>query len=88
MHQKDYPEDFPSKNQKRGERKAKFSKCKHKAAKLAELFNIPEEFKPDWIVRHAESLNCNCWMCKNPRRVFKGKAKLTIQERRNFQKEE
>jgi len=25
---------------------------------------------------------CGCWMCRNPRRVFKGKEKITIQERR------
>ena len=25
---------------------------------------------------------CSCWQCKNPRRVFKGKDKLTIQERK------
>ena len=25
---------------------------------------------------------CSCWMCGNPRRFFKGKDKLTLQERR------
>jgi hypothetical protein len=25
---------------------------------------------------------CNCWQCKNPRHVFKGKDKITIQEKK------
>ena len=25
---------------------------------------------------------CSCWMCCNPRRVFKGSEQITIQERR------
>lgn len=87
MQEKDFPEDFPQKNKKRGQRKAKFQNVKHKAAKLAEILNIPEEYKPKWIVRHAESLNCNCWMCKNPRRIFKGNEKLTIQEKKQIESE-
>lgn len=25
---------------------------------------------------------CSCWMCRNPRRVFKGKDTTTVQEKR------
>jgi len=25
---------------------------------------------------------CSCWMCKNPRKVWKGKENITIQERK------
>ena len=31
---------------------------------------------------------CSCFMCGNPRRHYKGKAALTIQERRAFQPDE
>lgn len=33
--------------------------------------------------RHADNLAlCSCWMCRNPRHTWKGKDKLTLQERR------
>lgn len=25
---------------------------------------------------------CSCWMCRNPRRVYRGKASLTMQEQK------
>lgn len=28
-------------------------------------------------------VSCSCWMCGNPRRKFKGKERLTLQERRH-----
>lgn len=85
MKELDFPTDFPSKNKKRGERKAKFKILKEQAFKKAkEIFHISDEFTMTWAQRHVESLNCNCWMCKNPRKAFDGKnnAALTIQEKK------
>ena len=88
---KDFPDDFPSKDKKRGERKSKFQSIKHNTRLLAKkVFGVSDNFIDGWTVRHSESLNCNCWMCQNPRKAFHGKKKseLTIQERRAFQDDE
>jgi hypothetical protein len=88
MYEKDFPDDFPKKNKKRGDRKAKQNHLKNKMKNLARMvFSIPEENIQQWSNRHFESLNCNCWMCKNPRRVFKGDDTLTMQERKQNESE-
>lgn len=90
MYEKDYPENFPEKNKKRGNRKAKFSYLKENFKKKAkQIFKIPESFIDLWSVKHTESLNCNCFLCRNPRKSFKGKNKLTLtkQEQIELEKE-
>ena len=39
--------------------------------------------------RMAENFSCGCYMCGNPRhsKIYKGKEKLTIQERKAFQED-
>jgi hypothetical protein len=61
--------------------------------KLNHQYNDPakqrpgfEEWKEAYIKRHADNpASCSCWMCQNPRRVFKDN--LTMQEKRISQRE-
>ena len=46
----------------------------------------PDMRCPERLANHLA--NCSCWMCGNPRRRFKGKARLTVQERRALTKGE
>lgn len=86
MKEKDFPDDFPQKDKKRGERKAKFHALKEQAVKDAkQIFHISDEFVVPWA-HHVvnSSVGCGCWMCQNPRKAFDGKKseQLTIQEKR------
>lgn len=80
----DFPDDFPQKDKKRAYRKAKFKNVKDHAKRVAlYVWELPEDIIDQFVCKNANNLkNCNCWMCKNPRKVLKGKEKLTMQEKR------
>lgn len=88
----DYPSDFPKKSKNRSFRRRKIKYLKNKAKNFFKRTSWSnrddDEAAEFWANRHFESMNCNCWMCRNPRRVFKGKDKLTIQERKQPRNEE
>lgn len=81
----DYPTDFPTKDKKRGERKAKFQTVKKHAEDIMKnIWKMPQDLIEKYACQNANNLKaCNCWMCRNPRRVFKGKDARTIQEKRH-----
>jgi len=69
---------------RRNERKKKIAKA-IKIYKEWSLFNMTEEEKEAWrkkqaIKNHNHLKVCNCSICSNPRKRFKGKDSLTIQE--------
>ena len=86
MKEKDFPEDFPQKDKKRGERKAKFHALKEQAVKDAkQIFHISDEFIVPFAQHVVNSgVGCGCWQCQNPRKAFDGKKsdQLTMQEKR------
>lgn len=82
----DYPRDFPTKNKKRGERRAKFQTiCKRvKNYVVVGLNENLLELRAKLFANNRKK--CSCWMCRNPRHVFHGvESTLTIQERRALQ---
>ena len=84
----DYPNDFPTKNKKRGERRFKFFNICHRLEDR--ILNVHRG--GNWLTKdelHILSKKlaitpspCNCWRCRNPRRVFKGFDALPIQEKK------
>lgn len=76
-------DDFPVKNRKRAKRRAALQRMKLKAIRYAKtkgryFWDVYEDAKP--FIKKAEHLqSCDCWMCQNPRRVFKEK---TLQEKK------
>lgn len=75
----------------RGVRLAQDRRKKAKAAKILKERIFPWEPKYDPSPRvvgrmAATPRSCSCAMCGNPRKHFKGKDKLTIQERREREK--
>ena len=86
--------DFPHKDKKRAQRRAQKERKQHNLSKkLDHQYSDPnsrspnfDQWKEDYIRRHAGNpASCSCWMCQNPRRIFKDK--LTIQEKRISQRE-
>jgi hypothetical protein len=60
---------------RRSRRRADLERMKAKAVRLHPEWEFPQMY--------AEHLaTCSCWMCGNPRRYFKGDAKITMQERK------
>lgn len=78
------------KNKKRAERRAQKERKRRKIEEMVthEWYGDAskrwpgfEEWKENYIRRHADNpKSCSCWMCQNPRRVFKDN--LTMQEKR------
>jgi len=78
----------PNDKIKNSRRRLKDENAVNKQVKIARSFNVPVE-EPHKLAKH-HALNCGdpkCSMCSNPRHsgFFKGKDKLTTQERRLFQ---
>lgn len=47
--------------------------------------DCPCWYDPKTIARFREQPKiCGCWMCRNPRRVFKGLERFTFQERKFY----
>lgn len=73
MYEKDFPDDFPKKSDKRSRRRSKITYIKKKAKRIAKnIFRITDKvWLQNYIVRHKDntSIGCNCWMCKNPRKL-------------------
>lgn len=88
----DYPRDFPTKNKKRGERRAKFQNiCKKVKDYFVVSLGDKHSLDTDTLnyrtkVFATTPKRCGCWMCRNPRHVFHGaQSTLTIQERKALQ---
>lgn len=87
-----------TKTSKRAIRIHHLRRMKRKALKLELQGSSPSEKldwgreclqrKKDWAVRKANNLaHCSCHMCGNPRRFYRGKAKLPIRELRLLQQD-
>lgn len=92
MYDKDFPEDFPSKSKKRSLRRSKIYYIRKKAKKFAKnILRIPEAAADNYAQQHKDncSIGCDCWMCRNPRKVNDGKtaSSLTFQEIKQNSKE-
>ena len=79
--------------------RADIEKGKRKAARIAKILfpnsmvgpNMTEsellDLRAKYVNNHRDGNSCSCQMCRNPRtsNIYKGKGKLTMQERRKFQ---
>jgi hypothetical protein len=88
----DYPNDFPTKNKKRGLRRAKFKTiCKKVSNYFVVSLGNKDQIDPDLLHYRTKIFattpkRCGCWMCRNPRHVFHGEAAtLTLAERKALQ---
>jgi hypothetical protein len=75
-------EDFPTKNKKKAERR---DKKRSKLKRVLTEINPKTEHYIQWICQNVDNLKaCDCVLCRNPRKSFRGKRKieLTIQERK------
>ena len=69
----------------RAERRANNKRVKHNFLKglLSWGWGFDDEWCDQWSARNYNNRKpCSCWMCGNPRKVFKGKEKITMQERK------
>ena len=86
--------DFTHKDKKRARRRAdKERRHRQELKKIDHRFSSPEKRGPNfeqWREKQAQRntdtrKGCSCWMCGNPRRIFKDN--LTMQEKRFCQRE-
>lgn len=83
-------DDFPVKNKKKAKRRAARSTKQIRKGKEIQAAHRASWEMREFAMKHVDNLkSCCCWMCQNPRKVFKGKnkARLTMQERKSNQKE-
>lgn len=67
----------------RAERRHHAHRVKNKFLKAMKGWGM----SPDWTYwyctrNYNNRKACSCWMCTNPRKIFKGKERITMQERK------